>query len=298
MAESLHKRKCITHMMNLLDQLVTVEKCVNLVNELTSVTPLRNKVRQIVNQASGAIDNIKQLAGEISDKRTILAHQQMALEDQRPIELGKSAPRSSNRHANNCRKRKLSELDSSTLKSTLMDLRQSGRLTTPKELCKIIHGDDSKEHKQKRTAIYKILCDDFQITKTKNMRNIYSIYRKFLLEGGPAPPTRFGCRRPPLMTSKEFLDKVQEKVHTDEHKEKELRQITEEVLGEAKKKRLKKKKISPLMYRGPGSVSSVDKYMRIATASNVMTHKGTTKHSTNARDTAIRSFRHVVLQPS
>ena len=136
-------------MMSLLDQITTIEKCLTLVKNLTSNIPLSRKIKQVVNKASDAIDNIKVLAGEISYKRTILTHQQMSIEDQRSIEFDKSTPRSSNRHASKLRKRKLSELSEPTLRFTLMDLRQSGRLETPLDLCKVIHGDDYKEQKKK-----------------------------------------------------------------------------------------------------------------------------------------------------
>ena len=99
-------------MMKLLDQINTIEKCLTLVNDLTGGIPLSRKIRQVVSKARYAINDVKVLAGEISDKRTILARQQMVIEDQRPVEFGKSAPRSSKRHATNLRKRKLSEVRS------------------------------------------------------------------------------------------------------------------------------------------------------------------------------------------
>ena len=288
MAESLHKRKCVASVMNLLDKITTVEKCLTAVNDIVRATAVSTKIGQVVSKAMSAIDDVKDIAAEISDKRTVQAHRQMAIEDQRPVQLGKSVPRSSKRHAANLRKRKLSELDDPSLRITLTDLRQSGRLTLPIHLCRVIHGDDSREHKKKRSLIYNILCDDFKICKKGNMRNIYTNYRKHLRKEGPPPPKSFGSRRPPIMSAKEFLNNVKEAVHTDEHREKDLREITQNVLGDAVKAKQKKAQLSPLMFRGPGSRSTVDKYLRMVTACPTLEHKGKVKHSTYARDTAIR----------
>ena len=273
-------------------------KCLTAVNEIACATAVSTKIRQAVSKAMSAIDDVKDIAAKISDKRTVLAHRQMAIEDQRPVQLGKSVTRSSQRHTAKCRKRKLAELDDPSLRTTLTDLRQSGRLTLPIDLCRVIHGDDSREHKKKRTLIFNILCDDFKMCKKGNMRNIYTNYRKHLREEGPPPPKSFGSRRPPIMPSKEFLDKVQEAIHTDEHREKDLREITEDVLGDVVKQKQKKAELSPLMFRGPGSSSTVDKYLRMATACPTLEHKGKVKHSTYARDTAIRSFRYLNIYPT
>ena len=67
------------------------------------------------------------------------------------------------------KKRKFGDLNVTELLSTLTILFKGGKLSIPTEVCEIIHGDNTKEHKAKRTKIIEILSQDFKMTKKQAM---------------------------------------------------------------------------------------------------------------------------------
>ena len=92
MAESLHKRQSVRTTMALLDDVVTIEKCFSQITIAVHGTPVRQRVKKLIAHGENALCNMRKLTAEMSNKRTILAHQHMSIEDERPIPVGKSAP--------------------------------------------------------------------------------------------------------------------------------------------------------------------------------------------------------------
>ena len=131
---TLHKRKCVTVTMQLLYEVISIEKCLKQISLEASGT--NNKSPKViitcVERAQHVINNIKTLSVQFSDRRTLLAHRLLEKEGHRPTTtptpLRKSNIRSSLRHANNVKKRKFTELDTTSIKSSLHDLFQAGRL--------------------------------------------------------------------------------------------------------------------------------------------------------------------------
>ena len=62
--------------------------------------------------------------------------------------LRKSTIKSSSRHANNIKNRKLAEVDTVSIKSSLHDLFQAGRLRRPVNVCEVILDDNSSAYKK------------------------------------------------------------------------------------------------------------------------------------------------------
>ena len=68
------------------------------------------------------------------------------------------------------------------------------------------------------------------------MRNNYSRYVKFLNGTGPALKERFDAGgQPPIMSIQKFKDEINIVVQKDPHKQKDLRQLTHEVLSDKSK---------------------------------------------------------------
>lgn len=258
---------------------VTVEKCFKQITIAVQGTPVRQRVKKLIAHGQIALCNMRKLAAEMTDKRTILAHQHMTIEDERPIPLNKSAPRSSVRHAKSVLKRKFSELDNAQLLSSLQDLHQSGRLSRPIDVCKVIHGDDSPAQKKRRSTIFKIVCQEFEICNEGTLRNAYSRYRKFLNKQGPALSNQFGARGRPIISSKEFRQQVAAEIQMNPHQQKDLRKVTEKVLQKRLAKRNKDADLCEAMPSQP-SKSVVDKYVRMATTCANVEQVGKVKHST------------------
>ena len=174
----------------------------------------------------------------------------------------------------------------------MTDLHRANKLCTPADVCEVIHGDDSPAQKKVRSAIIKILCDKFKIAKAKCIRNHYTEYRKWKSGDGPPVAEHFGRRRSPIMPVRLFKEKVKAKLLEKEHQQKDLRKITRDVL----KTHLHSKHIgdglSPIIKVKVSHVT-VDKYTNIASTCNNVHHVAKKRHSTKARDTAIRSFRAV-----
>ena len=291
-------------MMNALDHVKSISEYLENIQRLCLSELSKNtqkRLREIVTQALHSTSTICELIARVVDKRTVLAHQHLSfeghLEKCTQVQTGKTTIRSSVRHAKDIRKRKLAEIDpgqNAELLSALQDLFQSGRLSRPLDVCDVIHGDNTKKQKQKRSSIIKILSQYFNIAKEKVLRNTYTKYKKFLLDNGPALRDRFGSRRPPLMPTPEFVAKLKEKLHCDQHKQKDLRVLTSEVLTKHKQDQHVADKKSGIIKVRP-SEFSVDIYLRMATrlCADDIDHIGKSRHSTKARDTAIRSFRGV-----
>ena len=304
----MHERNAIVTMMELLDEVTTLNKCLKMINTISSPNPIHKRLKSHISKAQAAVKNIKDKAAKLTDKRTLAAHKQMVLADQRPV-ISKSAPRSSARHAKKIRKRKWVELDASAIKSSLFDLYQSGRLTRPADVCEII----LNANKRCRSTMYRIMSEDLRIAAESTLRNNVCKYSKFL-QGKALPlKERFGAGgQVPLMPVKEFKGEITTSLQDNPHRQKDLRKLVSTVLNAAKRKKLglevkggdqvdakddnkeanEVSKLSPLM-RCEASDSTVEKYMRIASTCVDVKHIGKVNHSTRARDTAIRSFRGV-----
>ena len=240
MAQSLQKRKNVGRVMNLLDHLTNIKKCLHEIERSTyravSLSSLQKTAKKLVQVALASAEQIKLLAGELGDRLTVIAHRHMACEDMRPATLkkvkGPAKRRSSDRHAENVKKRKFVTLDLQELEASLTDLHQAGRLSTPVDVCKIIMGDDSPGQKKQRSYIYKLLSSPkFAIAAEKTLRNTFTRYKKFLAQTGPPLAPLFGSRRPPTMSVCDFLENIKKKLQQDEHKQKDLRQLTLDVLA-------------------------------------------------------------------
>ena len=106
MAASLHQRTSISHMMELLDNLATVKKCFQQIETSVLSSGIHKRLKSIIATGQHSVKNMEKMAAKLTDKRTLLAHKQMILEGGRPISKPNSAARSSERHANQIRKRK------------------------------------------------------------------------------------------------------------------------------------------------------------------------------------------------
>jgi hypothetical protein len=281
-------------MMDLLDHVGIVENNLKRIDCLAADAKCKKDVSKLVAHGLQAVEAINELAGEITDKRTVRAHKFMMMEESRPTMplKRKQKKRNSSRHVQNLKKRKLDELGKDELVSTLTDLFQAGKLSTPDEVCEVIHGTDTPEHKKQRTFIMKTMHVKFNLPPVKTLRNHYTQYRKFLQKEALPLPIRFGKRRPPIMTVAEFKEEVKRKIASNGHQQKDLRKLTAKVLTKHMSTRHKKAGGSPIMDVKP-SGGTVDMYLRIAATCKNAEHVGKVKHSTKTRDTAIRSFRAV-----
>ena len=163
------KRQNITSVMKLLDQVENIRTCVKEIaktsKQISCISKMQKRVGKLVHQSLMSTEIIKEMVTFMSDKRTVLAHRHMATEDARPPSTdlkgpSKSKRRSSDRHADSVKKHKFSTMHEQTLMSSFTDLHQAGRLVSPEDICKIIHGDDTPEHKKRRTTIMTILSGE------------------------------------------------------------------------------------------------------------------------------------------
>ena len=295
MTDTLHKRKCVISTMQLLDAIGTIEKCFNEIQkDVNAKCKNPNEILAKVKEGRQCVLLIRKLSVQFSDKRTLLAHRHLEYEGERPKIILKSNRRSSKRHAKKVKKRKFAELDEAGIKSSLMDLQQSGRLRRPADICQVIYGDDSPEHKKKRATIFKILSSQLNVAKEKTLRNCFTKYRKWIADKANNPPVSeyFGSRRPTTMPLDEFKLKLKMEVEKNAHHQKDLRELVTSVLTKHMQDKHKKANKSDKIKVSP-SRSTVDIYTRIATPNPDFEHVGKARHSTKARDTAIRSFRAV-----
>ena len=230
----LHKRKCVVVSMNILDELNVVDKCLDNI-ALKSVSSSGKQDKSIatwVHHGKNSVEKIKKYIKSVSDNLTIRVHSIMSHDTARPLPAEPTGnKRCSVRHVQNIRKRKFAELDAVTIKSSLTDLWQSGKLQRPEDVCKLIHGDDSPEYKRKRRVIYNVLCDELKVCTKKTLHNKYTQYVRSLRKEGPPLPERFGATGKPLMPTALFLSAMKEEIKSlNEHQQKDLRTATQKVL--------------------------------------------------------------------
>ena len=86
---TLHKRKCVIATMQLLDEVISIEKCLKQISSETIAT--KNKSQKViiacVERAQHVINNIKVLSVQFSDHRTLLAHRLLEKEGHRPTPI-------------------------------------------------------------------------------------------------------------------------------------------------------------------------------------------------------------------
>ena len=308
MAASLTKRKNVTTVMHLLDEVTKISNSLEEIerasHNTSSLSKMQQRIKLLVQASRNATNTILDLTVKLSDNATIRAHKHMSAEDVRPAETQckpkKSKRRSSDRHAANVKKRKVCNLNESALEATLLDLHQSGRLRRPEDVCEFIHGDNSVEHKKCRTTICKLLTGPkFNVgISAGHLRNVYTKYKKFLDKTGPPLPERFGCKRPPMMPVRTFLEKMEKKLEKKEHQQKDLRDLTAEVLSEAKETKFTDAGGSKVVVKAP-SATTIDTYLRVSTNCRNIEHVGKKQYRSKPeilRSAAFAPF--VVSSPS
>ena len=90
MAESLHKHQYVCSIMTLLDDVTIIYKCFKVIQVVTQGSPVYKRVKKVIAQGQDAVFNIRKQADKITYKRTVLTYQQIVIEDERTIPVGKS----------------------------------------------------------------------------------------------------------------------------------------------------------------------------------------------------------------
>ena len=163
--------------MNILDEANEIDKCFdNIVLQSVSACKSVKQGKSIstwVHQDKKSIVKIKELIKSVSDNLTIRAHRIMSYDAARSLSAQVSKQKCSARHFQNIRKGKFTELDVITIQSSLRDLwkTETVKLQRSEDVCKVIHSDDSSEHKRKRRVIYNVLCDELHVCAKKNLHN-------------------------------------------------------------------------------------------------------------------------------